>query len=558
MKTIAFIYDCQNHGWQESWEENFQKKDIESLTTGIVWQDVDVGGSLKWDGAFSWWDEEQGVVQEVMAIREGRHFLMADGRKRSFLPGYFQAGEVGESAYSSGHGKGSYEVPFRWRISQAHPAAPLLVRLDIMELLVRGKDFVEGIGKCRWQVRTFSALAVEKRMVSSPYGFFFAKGSSGKDEIQEPAPSGRADDLPEPVAEAVLEALGESYQAVWGVKPAVTSQQPAGKQQVIAYIERPFDTNIVCLHSYLGTAFSVRVPRESRDPYRLFMDALELKPPPSLRHAYLQNPYAVTLWLLLRRAGFEDINIMRRFLHGQSFLGFELRGFYLDKEQGYVRLRDQRKDFMLQDKLEVCSWLREERGEATAARVILATFPGFGLWQGWRRWPAANAARMQADTLHYLRRGERMLLEEETRQEFLRHGLTGHVHDMCVQDMNHMNYSSRYPCKAITYPLEAQGWNCMVDGVYFALPQDTDELIELGKKFHNCVASYYGRVLKGASIIVGAMFRDQAAICIEVVDKEIMQAFGPCNMCLNGLRIRVLQDWADKCGLCMNKARLLG
>ena len=364
--------------------------------------------------------------------------------------------------------------------------------------------------------------------------------------------------LYEKYAEAVLEALGESYQAVWGVKPAVTSQQPAGKQQVIAYIERPFDTNIVCLHSYLGTAFSARVPRESRDPYRLFMDALELKPPPSLRHAYLQNPYAVTLWLLLRRAGFEDINIMRRFLHGQSFLGFELRGFYLDKEQGYVRLRDQRKDFMLQDKLEVCSWLREERGEATAARVILATFPGFGLWQGWRRWPAANAARMQADTLHYLRRGERMLLEEETRQEFLRHGLTGHVHDMCVQDMNHMNYSSRYPCKAITYPLEAQGWSCMVDGVYFALPQDTDELIELGKKFHNCVASYYGRVLKGASIIVGAMFRDQATICIEVVDREIVQAFGPCNMCLNGLRIRVLQDWADKCGLCMNKARLLG
>ena len=158
-----------------------------------------------------------------------------------------------------------------------------------------------------------------KRMVSSPYGFFFAKGSSGKDEIQEPAPNGRADDLPEPVAEAVLEALGGSYQAVWGVKPAVTSQQPAGKQQVIAYIERPFDTNIVCLHSYLGTAFSARVPRESRDPYRLFMDALELKPPPSLRHTYLQNPYAVTLWLLLRRAGFEDINIIRRFLQGQSF-----------------------------------------------------------------------------------------------------------------------------------------------------------------------------------------------------------------------------------------------
>lgn len=554
----SFIYDCQRQDWQECFEADLLEKDIEALATGLVWQEVDCDSNLKWDGAFSWWDEKQGLVQEVLDLHDERLFLMADGKMRSFLPGYFRIGETGESSYSSGCGKGSYEVPFRWRISQAHPAAPLLVRLDIMELLVQGKDYVEGIAKCRWRVRTFSAMAVERRMASSPYSFFFAKDSSGNSEVQEAAPSGRADDLPSSVAEAILEVLGESYRVAWGLKPVVTSKQPPGKAQVIAYIERPFDNNIVYLHSYLGAKFVSVVPRESRDPYRLFMQWLKLSPPPSLRQAYLQNPYAVTIWLLLQRAGFQDINIMRQFLQEQSFLGFTLRDVYLDEEQGFVRLLDQKEDFRLQDKLEVCNWLREERGEAIAARLMRATFPGLGLWRGWLALPAGNAAGMQSDTLYYLRRGARMLLEEETRQEFLRNGLTGPVHDMCVQDMNHTNFRSHYPRQDIAYALEVQSWNCLVDGMIFSLPRDTDELIEIGRKYHNCAASYYERVIKGASVIVSATFHEQPAICIEVVDKEIVQAFGPCNMRLNGLRTKILQDWAKKCSLRLNQAWILG
>ncbi|MBR3457852.1 MAG: hypothetical protein IKH16_06835 [Selenomonadaceae bacterium] len=200
MTMKSFIYDCQMQEWQECFEADLLEKDIEALATGIVWQEVDCDGNLKWDGAFSWWDEKQGLVQEVLDLFDERSFLMADGKMRSFLPGYFRIGETGESSYSSGYGKGSYEVPFRWRIGQAHPDAPLLVRLDIMELLVQGKDFVEGIAKCRWRVRTFSAMAAEMRMASSPYSFFFAKDSSGKSELKEAAPSGRADDLPSSVA----------------------------------------------------------------------------------------------------------------------------------------------------------------------------------------------------------------------------------------------------------------------------------------------------------------------------------------------------------------------
>ena len=64
---------------------------------------------------------------------------------------------------------------------------------------------------------------------------------------------------PAQLREAILEVLGENYRAAWGLKPVVTSKQLPGKAQVIGYIERPFDNNIVFLNSYLGTKIVVMV-----------------------------------------------------------------------------------------------------------------------------------------------------------------------------------------------------------------------------------------------------------------------------------------------------------
>ena len=554
MVERAFIFDCKTMEWVESFDEDVLRLDIEKLPTGLVWQNIDTGDKMKWDGAFSWWDEEHGVAQEIEEIAENGHFRVADGSEHSFLPGYFQVAEEERrpwrkpsSRYAANRLGESYDAPFRWRIRQESPSSPLLVTLDIMELRGKRRNFVDGIDRHKWRLYTFSAMAAARRMVSSPYSFFFSDNSSGKDEIQEAAPEGRIDDLPEIVGEAILSTLQESYASSWGMRPAITSAIAPNKAQVIAYIERPFDTNIVYLHNYLGAHFGQLVPREERDPYRRFMEALGVTPPPSLRKSYQKNPYAFTIWLLLQRAGFQDINVMRQFFDRQQFLGWDMHAFILDKELGYVRHSDKEGDRDVYDVLEVCSWMREERGETAAAHIMQKIFQALGSWTGWGGY--AHVEYVQRDTFHYFLRSERILLEEETRQAFLHHGLTKEVHDMCVDDMDRVYNKKKYPREEISYSIDVQGWRGNVDGLDFALPSDTDALIDLGRKFHNCVASYRSRALEGRSIIVYAKIQDDYAICIEVADMKIVQALGPCNQPLNRPLKAILRHWASNCGI---------
>ena len=544
MLARAFLYDFNEKKWYESHDETVVQEDIQTLPTGLVWQTFNENVWL-WDGAISWWDDDAKTVKEIDEIRGVDCFLVADGKERKFLSGYFEVNEAKANQYTADNLGYLYHVPFRWYISQVNHSAPLLLRLDFMAVQGKQKDFSDGIMKAYWKAYTFTAIAATRRMVSSPYSFFFSEASSGKNDIQEAAPQGRVDDIPEQVAKTVLDALQESYAEAWGIKPAIPSGLKPDKGLIIAYIERPFDTNIVYLHRYLGSKFVYLIPRENRNPYRLFMEVLHLNPPSSLHKAYQNNPYAVTIWLILQRAGFTDINVMRQFFSLTNFLGWELHDFYLDDRLGYVRSMDKEKELQVHDGLEVCRWLVEERGEPSAARIICDTFLRIGVRDVWEG--ITHGEQMQHDTFRYMLRSERVLLDDETRKAFLHHGLTKEVHDMCVRDMERVRQKELYPNRPINYTPEVLDWCTHIDNLDFALPDHTDDLIDLGRSFHNCVATYRDKALTGSSIIVYAKLQDTYAICIEVVGKHIRQALGPCNQPLDEEMMKALRHWAEKC-----------
>ena len=67
-----------------------------------------------------------------------------------------------------------------------------------------------------------------------------------------------------------------------------------------------------------------------------------------------------------------------------------------------------------------------------------------------------------------------------------------------------------------------------------------------GEAFHNCVVSYCIDVVKKRSLIL-AMKRDNKYVaCIEVQQRRVVQALGPCNQKLPAEVREVLRKWADK------------
>ena len=206
-------------------------------------------------------------------------------------------------------------VPFRWRIFQRTLESPINIAADVAfvtaaryGVLVSWKNFYINV-----------SIAKKICVVKKIEGYRrYLENWTEYTEVQ----------IPEIVTEAAVEVLRESTKAVHGIKPTVTTNMQS-VTKILAYIERPFDLNIVLLKKFFEEFgdFDEIFPYDCKDNYKIICKLLEINPPKSLRKAYAKNPYAIIWYMLLQQLGIKDINFIQKF-------------FYLDGDIGKWKLKD--------------------------------------------------------------------------------------------------------------------------------------------------------------------------------------------------------------------------
>ena len=100
----------------------------------------------------------------------------------------------------------------------------------------------------------------------------------------------------------------------------------------------------------------------------------------------------------------------------------------------------------------------------------------------------------------------------------------------------------------MTYPVYTEDLECEINGFRFELPRHTDELAEIGREMHNCVASYTSKTKYHDCTIIVVRKDNCCVACIEIdrSGNNIKQALGVNNERLTGdVRIAVIL-WVKK------------
>ena len=85
------------------------------------------------------------------------------------------------------------------------------------------------------------------------------------------------------------------------------------------------------------------------------------------------------------------------------------------------------------------------------------------------------------------------------------------------------------------------------NNIQFILPKDTDTLVEIGDKMHNCVGSCYRISALNKNCIIVAMQENEKYVgCIEINEGQILQAYAPCNKQLKGDVLKAFNTWKKK------------
>lgn len=377
--------------------------------------------------------------------------------------------------------------------------------------------------------------------------------------------------LPDIVAEAVIEALRDDAKKHFGIRPSILSGLK-GREKLHAFAERPLDLNSALLRPYFKD-FDKDFPVTSTDNFHPFCHRLGIRPPKSLRRLYQQNPFAIIEYRALLELGFRDYNHMRPLLEcsrignidfadqastywekGTSCYSFP----FLAAEQTQTKNVPMEKppqpessdsdgmitqaeiDMLLNgglaetDRRDYSGWehlysfvqfFLSRRGEAWTARY-LATLSH----DGWERWCDDMCSMME-------QYGHKF--SDDVKDAFAKYGFTYSVHALMVTEVNCMKYSHH----AIRYTKEEHWLECDIGGYAFRLFPDTDVMLEVGQEMDNCIASYMKSALKKKCTLLFVQKDGRTYACIEVQDIRVMQALGPHNHQLEGDVLRAVRTW---------------
>lgn len=534
MLDIAFQYDATQDKWVPCLSEIYIHQDIEKLPYFLVLGDPD---SENFQGLGILCSKHH-KIEDVAELQCSR-VVSTDGCVFEGLMAREGFHTDGINHLSSLYWESSYRnyctegvlIPFRWRIFQRESNGPINIACDVAE--IHHRKYLET-GKFRhWHSFSISAdIGKRKQHITRIMKHSIEPSTTWMEET--------GIRIPECVVEVAMEALRESTRLATGIKPSVLSQMK-GTERLTAYIERPFDLNIVFLKHFLqgfiGNNFDEVFPYDCKDNYRKVCQLLAIHPPKSLRKAYTFNPYSIVWYMLFQQWGIKDVNLMQKFFYlDRCVADTPLELLYFDKDLG--RIKQACHQFELSDEVDwqamerLCTRMLSEKGEKKFLRWLYQISAGDPL----ERW--------QWDIVQSFYQYENEL-SEDLKRIIVRDGLTQYVHDQISWEVT--TYSKGLKDVHISYEPHILAYECMVNGYEFRLVHDTHTLRHVGLMLQNCVATYREAVISHRSIIVVVRHKGRYVACIELKQEtDIVQALGLKNRRLFGEVLLVCRYWAKR------------
>lgn len=514
MLDVAFQYDYTQDKWVPCLSEDYVHKEIEKVPYALLlrYENGEYERQVKLPEETYVFCRKHHQTELVTEIRPDSVTSAAGCR----FEGLVSLGTLELKPY--GQRPQEIYVPFRWRIYQKETSGPINIAADVAEV-----HYDRAGALVRWHNFSLSAHMGKKCMVINQF-----KGAGSKDWMSDTHV-----EMPEIVVDTAMEALRESTKLVTGIKPSVLSQIK-GNARVTAYIERPFDLNIVFLKPILESLtcrrFDEIFPYDCKDNYTKLCQLLDIDPPKSLRKAYSYNPYAIVWYMIFKHWWVKDINLMQKFFYlDDCVAGFPFRECYITNDQSKrVEFRwHYGRDWRAMS--QYCVWRISQEGEKKFLRWLyqVSSTDSLQLWQ----WDTINAFYHHGSTL-----------SDGIKRILLRDGLTQYVHDQISWEVT--AYSKGLEDVQITYEPSILAYQCIINGYEFRLVQDTHTLRHVGLLLQNCVATYRQAVIDHRSIIVAVRHEEKYVACIEIQPKRgIVQALGMKNQRLDGEALLVCRYW---------------
>jgi len=521
MLDVAFTYNYEEGKWIRCTDTELAKKEIEDIPCVPLINYISNPYRPNTNSKFVFCPKH-GVMERIESISNNRA-VSENGCCFEGLLGFAEItiGYDGYYAISPGF------APFRWRIYQSAPLKYINIACDVLKV---NADINHVVTK----LMSFSlAVDIIKDKI------FISKCKLPKSNINNWTETDI--EIPDVVVETAMEAMRECTLYKTGIKPSVLCQIK-NKTTLMAYLERPFDVNIVFLKQFFREfttrdgedIFDEVFTREEKNNYRIICDLLKIKPPKSLRKAYAFNPYAIVWYMIFKQWGIKDINYMHKFFYlDDSIASMYLKRFYFDKEANQVT-----RDYSLKnwEALEYyCHWVLEQKGEKRMLKWLYRVSLETGL------------NRLQWDALIAFHDYHEQL-SEEVKARLLKDGPTVYVHDAISTEVT--AFMENWRSTKINYNETEQSYSCRIKEYEFRLLPNTGMLPKLGAAFNNCVATYRDRIIRHQSVIVYVMNSDDYMACIEIKKGcHITQALGKYNSRLNREVNNVCYYWAKHSNL---------
>lgn len=327
--------------------------------------------------------------------------------------------------------------------------------------------------------------------------------------------------------ELTAERLVHSYT---GRKIRINKNYYRGFKLLYALANFPYEANIFAVANEIPIPEFSLSEHDNSDVYNSVCRFLNVKSFPSIRKAFDRNPLSLIQYTNLHEMGFRDTNIIMEIIKAcnakegsrdYTTLTKYLSCFntFTDEENPYIFF---------------CGYSIPLRGER-ATWNALNRAPGFD--EGDRY----DIAVMFRDYFTELKSEERQLVVKD--------GFSRRTHDTLTK----ITHSLQYKNHIFNYRPDQKALEDEIDGYKFLLPPDSASMHALGAAMHNCVFSYWEKVLKGSCTIVYAIKDDIYELCIETgSDRTIYQARTDYNGKVAGTIRAVFDKWCKKHNLTCN------
>ena len=314
----------------------------------------------------------------------------------------------------------------------------------------------------------------------------------------------------------------------------------------------PYNVNIYETAISMGFLDSIKtenpwIDRTDPDIFNTLCKKLELQNFAEFRKKFPKNPHLIIWYKNLHDMGFRDVNVIADIL----------------RELEENRASEAYKEF---DKVQD-GWTNQDLREKAASKLSTTFFEciddynvfeinnnpfiffcGYSIslrgeratWNSLNKEPGLSKYEMK-DIARMFSRYFTDLKSEE-REMVLKDGFTRNVHNTLsniIRSLKHENHVFEYTESQKRLIDE-------IDGFQFMLPVDSAAMHTLGSAMHNCVFSYWERVLVGDCTIVYAMKNDEYKACIEVSRHRILQVRGDYNSALEGETAKAFKKWCKK------------